>query len=76
MKKILWIFSVLYVAVPGILVWYAWTDQMTFREGWNLKGKLLITAIAVLMAVIANFGAWSSYLKWKKVWGNNEKTKN
>jgi len=69
MKKILRIFSVLYVAIPGILVWYAWTDQMTFREGQDLKGKLLMTAIAVFMAVVANWVAWDSYFRWKKVWG-------
>jgi len=66
MKIMLWIFSVLYVAIPSVVVWLAWTNQMMFREGLESETKVLLTVVMVAISVIANFVAWGSYLRWKE----------
>ena len=76
MKKVLWIFSVLYVAIPSVVIWYLWTGDVTLREGLESKGKLYITGVCILLAIVANWVAWSNYFRWKKIWGENEKRQN
>lgn len=70
MRVLLWFFSVMYVAIPGVLVWLVWTSHtMEFREGYSLKGKWMITATCILMAIVANYVAWSAYHRHKKLFG-------
>ena len=60
MKVILWIFSVLSIAMLGGLVWVMWTfPDLAFREGFEFKGKLYVTVVCVLVAVISNTVVWS-----------------
>lgn len=66
MKRVLWFFSVLYVAIPGVVVWMAWTNQMTFREGLELETKLLISAVLFAASFAANYFAWSNFLGWRR----------
>jgi len=73
MKKILWIFSILYVAVPGVVVWMAWTGQLVFREGLELETKILLAIALFLASFIANYVAWSNFLRHKKRWEDYEK---
>lgn len=68
MKITMWIFSVLYVAIPSVVVWLAWTNQMMFREGLESETKVFLTATMVVISVIANIAAWGSYLRWKERW--------
>jgi len=66
MKRVMWFFSVLYVAIPSVVVWMAWTNQMTFREGLELETKLLISAVLFAASFMANYFAWNNFLRWRR----------
>lgn len=77
MKKIVWLFSFLYVAVPALVVWYIWTGDVDLREGLEHKGKLYTTGLCILLAIVANWIAWHAYRTHKKLFGgNNEEAEN
>lgn len=66
MKMLAFVFFLAYILVSGFPVYLVWAEKWTFREGWSLGGKILLTTAMTSMAVFAIVAGWSSYKKWEK----------
>lgn len=64
LKVVLWIASVMYVAIPGAVVWYIWTGSPDgFRVGLEQEGKVVLTVVLFVISFAANFVVWSNFLR-------------
>lgn len=67
MKFLFWFWQILYLFLISIPIYFAWTNQMTFRIGFEQRGKWFITIVMLLIFLIAEIVVWGT---WEK--GNDE----
>ena len=48
-----WFFQVFYLILLSIVPYFAWTNQLTFKEGYEFLGKIGVTGISLIMFIIA-----------------------
>ena len=58
MKYLFYIFQALYLILGSIPIYLAWTNQLTFRIGFEQKGKWYITITMLIVIAIVEIVAW------------------
>lgn len=66
MRGLFWLFSVLYLALCSIPVYFAWAERYTFKNGLSEGGKVFLTVMMAVVAVGCIYVAWYQYWRWAK----------
>lgn len=66
MRWLFGLFSVLYLALCSIPVYFAWAERYTFKNGLSEGGKVFLTVMMAVVAVGCIYVAWYQYRRWEK----------